>query len=52
LQKQLETNPLDKFANETFWTNETNARAALTGLYKAEMQMNSLAEPAHRLVVL
>ncbi|WP_313265830.1 RagB/SusD family nutrient uptake outer membrane protein [Sphingobacterium sp.] len=43
-KKQLETNPLDKFANETFWTSETNARSALTGLYKAEIQMNSLAE--------
>ncbi|ULT26056.1 RagB/SusD family nutrient uptake outer membrane protein [Sphingobacterium sp. E70] len=43
-KKQLDTNPLDKFANDTFWSSETNARLAITGLYKGEIQMNSLAE--------
>ncbi|RKE47065.1 RagB/SusD family nutrient uptake outer membrane protein [Sphingobacterium detergens] len=43
-KKQLDTNPLDKFANDTFWSSETNARIAITGLYKGEIQMNSLAE--------
>ncbi|WP_223582719.1 RagB/SusD family nutrient uptake outer membrane protein [Sphingobacterium sp. GVS05A] len=43
-KKQLDTNPLDRFANDTFWSSETNARLAITGLYKGEIQMNSQAE--------
>jgi len=43
-KKQLDTNPLDRFANDTFWTSETNARLALTGLYKGDIQMDRLAE--------
>jgi len=43
-KKQLDTTPLDRFANDTFWSSETNARLAITGLYKGEIQMNSQAE--------
>jgi len=37
-KKQLDTNPLDRFANDTFWSSETNARLAITGLYKGEFR--------------
>lgn len=43
-KKQLDTTPLDRFANDTFWSSETNARLAITGLYKGEIQMTSQAE--------
>lgn len=43
-QKQLDTNPLDKFSNDVFWNSENDVLLALTGLYRGEIQMNSLAE--------
>lgn len=30
----LDRNPLDKFAENDFWTSEDNAELALTGVYK------------------
>ena len=43
-RKILDTDPLDKFSNENFWTSETNAMMALTGVYRGNIQMNNLAE--------
>lgn len=43
-QDQLETNPLDQFANESFWKSENDALLAITGLYRGEIQMNNGAE--------
>lgn len=43
-RKELDTAPLDQFANETFWTSENNAMLALTGVYKGGIQMNGQAE--------
>lgn len=37
----LERNPLDKYAQEAFWTNEENALLALTGIYKANILFNA-----------
>jgi starch-binding outer membrane protein, SusD/RagB family len=38
-QKELDRSPLDQFANETFWTSESNALLALTGVYRGQIQM-------------
>lgn len=43
-RKELDTAPLDQFANETFWTSENNAMLALTGVYRGGIQMNGSAE--------
>ena len=43
-QDRLETNPLDQFANESFWKSENDALLAVTGLYRGEIQMNNGAE--------
>jgi len=43
-KKELNTAPLDQFANETFWTSEDNAMLALTGVYRGNIQMNGSAE--------
>lgn len=43
-QDQLDKNPLDQFANESFWKSENDARLAITGLYRGEIQMNNGAE--------
>ncbi|WP_315823846.1 RagB/SusD family nutrient uptake outer membrane protein [Paraflavitalea speifideaquila] len=43
-RKELDKTPLSQFANETFWTSETNALLALTGVYRGNIQMNGLAE--------
>lgn len=36
----LERNPLDKFAENTFWANEENAQLALTGIYRGSTSFN------------
>ena len=33
----LDRNPLDKFAENDFWTSEDNAELALTGVYKGNI---------------
>ncbi|ARS40284.1 RagB/SusD family nutrient uptake outer membrane protein [Sphingobacteriaceae bacterium GW460-11-11-14-LB5] len=38
-RKQLDTTPLDSFANETFWTTPQNVLIALTGVYRGNIQM-------------
>jgi len=37
----LERNPLNKFSDQTIWSNEENALVALTGLYRGDIQFNS-----------
>ena len=37
----LDRNPLDKFAENDFWTSEDNAELALTGVYKGNILFNS-----------
>lgn len=34
---QLDVNPTNSFSNDGFWTNETNAMLALTGVYRANL---------------
>lgn len=38
---ELELQPLDSFSNETFWTSESNAMMALTGVYRGGISMNN-----------
>ena len=38
-RKELDTVPLDSFASETFWTSPQNVLLALTGVYRANIQM-------------
>ena len=37
----LERNPLDKYAENAFWTDEENAQLALTGLYRGSISFNA-----------
>ena len=37
----LERNPLDKYAENAFWTDEENAQLALTGMYRANISFNT-----------
>lgn len=37
----LERTPLDKFAENDFWTSEDNAQLALTGIYRGNILFNS-----------
>lgn len=37
---ELDRRPLDKFAEDAFWTNEDNAILALTGIYRANVTFN------------
>lgn len=37
----LERNPLDKYAENAFWTDEENAQLALTGLYRGSINFNA-----------
>ena len=37
----LERTPLDKFAENEFWTSEDNAQLALTGIYRGNILFNS-----------
>jgi len=39
-KKILEQSPLDQFDSATFWTSESNAMLALTGLYKGSIPVN------------
>ena len=41
---ELELQPLDSFSNETFWTSESNALLALTGVYRGNIQQNNNPE--------
>ncbi len=38
---ELDLQPLDSFSNETFWTSESNALLALTGVYRGNMSLNN-----------
>jgi len=38
--KELEQYPNNQFAKETFWTNESNAMIALTGVYRGNIVFN------------
>ena len=38
----LDRSPLDKFAEDVFWTSEDNAELALTGVYKGEILLTLL----------
>ncbi|MBE7640579.1 RagB/SusD family nutrient uptake outer membrane protein [Salegentibacter sp. BLCTC] len=40
-EAELEKNPLDEFATETFWKSENEAYLALTGVYRGNIQMNN-----------
>ncbi|MGN6436343.1 MAG: RagB/SusD family nutrient uptake outer membrane protein [Agriterribacter sp.] len=40
-RKQLDKSSLTDFSSTTFWTSETNAMLALTGVYRGEIQMIS-----------
>ena len=39
-EKALETSPLDRFDSANFWTSESNALLALTGVYKGDLKVN------------
>lgn len=38
---ELEKDPLDQFATETYWQSENEAYLALTGVYRGNIQMNN-----------
>lgn len=40
-RKQLDTSPLDRFNEATFWTNESNAMLALTAVYRGRIITNN-----------
>lgn len=40
-KKQLEQSPLDAFDSATFWTSESNAKLALTGVYRGNISVNT-----------
>ena len=42
---KLNLYPNDQFATETFWTNETNAKIALTGVYTGNIKYASQVDP-------
>ncbi|MET7001374.1 RagB/SusD family nutrient uptake outer membrane protein [Chitinophaga defluvii] len=41
-KKDLNKQPLDQFANETFWTSENNALLALAAVYRGGIQMSAM----------
>lgn len=41
----LQLEPLDSFSNETFWTSESNALMALTGVYSGNISHGVTAAP-------
>lgn len=41
-RKELDTAPLDSFSSETFWTTPQNVFLALTGVYRANIQMATI----------
>ncbi|MCH5599641.1 RagB/SusD family nutrient uptake outer membrane protein [Niabella ginsengisoli] len=43
-RKYLDKTPLSALSSETFWTSETNAMIALTGVYRGNIQMANSAE--------
>ncbi len=43
--EKLELEPLDSFSNETFWTSESNALLALTGVYRGNISHGVTAAP-------
>jgi starch-binding outer membrane protein, SusD/RagB family len=43
--KELEQYPKDQFAKETFWTNESNAMIALTGVYRGNIRYGTQVNP-------
>lgn len=42
--KKLDLYPLDRYANDIFWTSEANVNIALTALYRGNIQMQKGAE--------
>jgi hypothetical protein len=40
-KKELDKDPLDKFANDAFWTSESNAILALNGVYRGTVFTNA-----------
>ena len=40
-KKELEKSPLDTFDNATYWTSESNAVLALTGVYRGNISMTT-----------
>jgi len=40
-KKELNKDPLDKFANDAFWTSESNALLALNGVYRGTIFTNA-----------
>lgn len=42
---KLDQNPTNAYASETFWTNETNARIALTGVYRGNINYSTHVNP-------
>ncbi len=40
-KKQLEQSPLDAFDSATFWTSESNAQLALTGVYRGNISVGA-----------
>jgi hypothetical protein len=44
--EELELSPLDSFSNETFWTSESNAMLALTGVYRGNILHGVTAAPS------
>ena len=40
-KKRLEQSPLDQFDSATFWTSESNAMLALTGMYRGNIPVNT-----------
>jgi len=43
--KELEQYPKSQFAKETFWTNEANAKIALTGVYLGNIKYGTQVDP-------
>jgi len=40
---ELDLQPLDSFSSETFWTSESNALLALTGVYRGNIRQNGVS---------
>lgn len=45
-ENELEQYPNDQFAKDNFWTNETNAMIALTGVYRGNITYGSQNNPS------
>tara|TARA_R110002050_G_scaffold166886_1_gene297446 strand:+ start:5092 stop:6744 length:1653 start_codon:yes stop_codon:yes gene_type:complete len=45
-EKELEQYPNDQFAKGNFWTNETNAMIALTGVYRGDITYGGQVNPS------